>query len=192
MATENRGSNRCSREWRRGISTHGTWPEYNQSACGIQGHRYFTYRWQKCYFGCIRIEKFSREIKSCALSTYTWNACCITTGFLHENKCPSLETYLEVFEWCAPIKGNVCRTQALVTGSSHMGDETMEECRMKVVRPERHSPHVPNLECGIVLSDDAVPISQSMYSHLDTLSHWRLVKFLTYWCQSLLLTILWM
>ena len=61
---------------------------------------------------------------------------------------------------------------------------------MKVVRPERHSPHVPNLECGIVLSDDAVPISQSMYSYLDTLSHWRLVKFLTYWCQSLLLTIL--
>lgn len=77
------------------------------------------------------VSELRKSAEEYALSTYTWNACCITTGFLHENKCPSFETYLEVFEWCASMKDSY-RTQALLTGSLYGEDETMEGCNMKV------------------------------------------------------------
>ena len=63
-----------------------------------------------------------------------------------------------------------CRTRAPLTGSLHVGDETMEGRNMKVEC-------VLKLECGIDLSDDAAPLSQNTPSYLDTSSHWRLVKF---------------
>jgi hypothetical protein len=80
---------------------------------------------------------------------YTWKACCITAGFLHEKVCPSLETYPGVLDG---FEGRGAWKSGEVQYEGCAGPEAVAECS----RP----------------GDVITQCSRSQYiSHLHTSSH---------------------